>query len=254
VIKFIWEIIHSLSSKRNIDCGVNAMKLENNHLEWLQTASDEEKQLWNQMNEFRDLFEDMLFEEGTVSYELMRPEIDPDDDPDEERNDFRVFANESYDFDEELENTAVPYEQINNFDMGWFTVKVAELPSDQLGYYDHSKQEICISSDAVENETVLLHMMTHLYVSVINELHPYYHDMLCWALYQDLRKKIKWLDTAITEHAHRLNGTSMYSHTEKFDLLFLLKSFDLDIRQGNLLGTVFGCARLDLFDGFDYED
>ena len=105
-----------------------------------------------------------------------------------------------------------------------------------------------------EDDVVILHEMIHLHEYVLNDLPLYYHDMVYWALYKNLRNKIPDLDCIITEHAHALNENELYRTGGLHDILFLLKSFDLDIRKGFPLGTVFGYGRVDEFKNYKYKD
>ena len=96
--------------------------------------------------------------------------------------------------------------------------------------------------------------MIHLHEAVINDLPMYFHDMLYWALYKELKVKILQLDEIITQHAHILTGSTLYSAGGLHDILFLLKSFDLDIRQGYPLGTVFAYGKEDEFRKYSYNE
>lgn len=133
-----------------------------------------------------------------------------------------------------------------------FKTRIVDL-DDCLGCYNSAEQTLSVSPVAVGENSVLLHEMIHLHESVINELPLHYHDMLLWSLYQDLREKIKGLDDAINQHAHILNEHTIYSQGGLHDILFLLKSFDLDIRYQCPLGTVFGYGRIDDFKYLQYD-
>ena len=69
---------------------------------------------------------------------------------------------------------------------------------------------------------------------------------------EDLKTKIPKLDDIISSHAHLLTGSTIYYRGGLHDILFLLKSFDLDIRMGYPLGTVFGYGRADEFKDCEY--
>ena len=58
----------------------------------------------------------------------------------------------------------------------------------------------------------------------------------------------------ITGHAHLLTGSTIYSSGGLHDILFLLKSFDLDIRMGYPLGTVFSYGREEEFKEYSYKN
>lgn len=106
--------------------------------------------------------------------------------------------------------------------------------------------------EAVDDDATILHELIHLHEYVINDLPMYFHDMVFWALYKDLKKKIPQLDEIITGHAHMLTEATLYSRGGLHDILFLLKSFDLDIRMGYPLGTVFAYGRADEFKDYSY--
>ncbi|WP_329886773.1 hypothetical protein [Pseudoramibacter faecis] len=204
-------------------------------MDWYYTqASEAERKLFDKMDEFSDLFEDMLFEPGTASYELIK------------------CQSKSADSDEWRDDEAPRPESLEYFSYTFFKTKIESLDGRE-GYYDHQNQIICLSPEVAEDDATLLHEMIHLHESVINELPLYFHDMLYWALYHDLREKITELDQAITQHAHILNESTIYNNGGLHDILFLLKSFDLDIRKGYPLGTVFAYGGVDDFKFLTYK-
>jgi hypothetical protein len=81
----------------------------------------------------------------------------------------------------------------------------------------------------------------------------YFHDMLYWALYRDVRKRISKLDEIIDGHVHMLMGSTLFADGGLHDILFLLKSFDLDMKKGCPLGTVFGYGRDNEFKSYRYK-
>lgn len=58
--------------------------------------------------------------------------------------------------------------------------------------------------EAATDDATILHEMIHLHEGVINGLPFYFHDVLYWARYQDLCKKVANLDDAISQYAHIL--------------------------------------------------
>ena len=187
--------------------------------------------LMERVEEFGDHFDDMLFRHGTGAYQLTMVKT---------QNDAGAWSEIGDSLPEELEE----------FDYSRFRYKT-EKPSDCDGYFNAVESILCVPPDA-EDSTVL-HEMIHLHESVINDLPMYFHDMLYWALYQDLRSKIPQLDDIVTGHAHLLTGTTISDIGGVHDILFLLKSFDLDIKMGYPLGTVFAYGRADDFKGYTYE-
>lgn len=69
----------------------------------------------------------------------------------------------------------------------------------------------------------------------------FYHDAVLYCLYRDLNERIE-------AHGHILNSSQIAKTGGVHDILFLLKSFDLDLKMGYKLGTVFGYGMTDEWD------
>ena len=110
---------------------------------------------------------------------------------------------------------------------------------------------ITIAPDFAEDNNVLLHEMIHAFEYLMEKLTGYsqLHDVVLLCLYNDLKLKIPDLDDLITKHAHLLYGVDITEHGGRHDVLFLLKSYDLDLRLNLPLGTVCGYGR----DGFSTQ-
>ena len=212
------------------------MKMDGSqYMNWYRSkATPEEKRLVDKVRELGALFEDMLFAPDTSTYELIRCQSKLED------NDIWV--------DDEID---LP-DQLACFSYTFFLFKI-EKQKRSYGFFDSSEQLLCIIPEKAEDDIVILHEMIHLHEFVLNDLPLYFHDMVNWALYKDLRNKILNLDDIITDHAHALNGNELYKTGGVHDILFLLKSFDLDIKKGFPLGTVFGYGRADDFKDCNYR-
>ena len=209
---------------------------ESHYMNWYWSeATPAEKRLVDKISEFGELFADMLFGPDSSTYELIKCQSKPQGSD--------VWIDDEVDLPE----------QLAFFSYTFFHYKVEKQES-SYGYFDSSEQLLCIVPEKVEDDVVVLHEMIHLHEYVLNDLPLYYHDMVYWALYKDLRNKIPDLDCIITEHAHALNENELYRTGGLHDILFLLKSFDLDIRKGFPLGTVFGYGRADEFKNYKYKD
>lgn len=195
-------------------------------------ASEQEKGLYEKVENFGVLFWDMLFKQGTCSYELTRVNV-----TEQNGNSFSAGMG--------------VVEELEGFDYSSFYYKVEDLP-DYDAYYNRAEKLLCVSTEMLSSDSTILHEMIHLHEAVINELPMYLHDMLYWALYKDLKEMIPQLDEIITRHAHILTESTLYSEGGLHDVLFLLKSFDLDIRQGYPLGTVFAYGKEDEFKEYSY--
>ena len=208
---------------------------ESRFMNWYwQEATPEEKQLHDKMYDFEPLFSDMVFEEGSASYDLIR------------------CQSKKKDNDEWIDDVIDLPDEIRHFSYNYVLTKIEDI---QVGSacYNSEEQALTIRPDKITDDGVLLHEMIHMYEQVIDELPKYFHDVLLWAIYQKLKKQVHGLDDAITQHVHVLNEWSIDRYGGSHDLLFLLKSFDLDIRQGYPLGTVFGYGAIDDYKYITYE-
>ena len=225
----------------------------------LQSASDNERLLYDKMYDFGEFFKDMLFEKDTAPYNFVKyQERASDADADQAAikqapvkqlsDEQEKWINDLFgDEQEEWVNDLLRPDELAYFSYTYFKIRVEKLPPGYAGYYDKKEQLLCVTPEAITDDVVILHEMIHLHEGVINDLPFYFHDVLYWALYQDLRKKIANLDDAISRYAHVLNESEIHSHGGLHDVLFLLKSFDLDIRQGYPFGTVLRYGQADKF-------
>lgn len=203
--------------------------------EWfLHSATQDEKRLYDKIISFGEFFDDMLFQEGTCTHDLIKCKI-------------------AYDNDELIDEEAHVPDELHCFSYTWFHLKVEKLNGPYDGCFNSEKQELCICPEKVDDDLTILHEMIHLHEFVIDELPLYIHDMVLWALYQDLKQKIPQLDKLINSQAHMLIGSTLYHKGGLHDILFLLKSLDLDIRQNYPLGTVFSYGRTELFKQYHYD-
>ena len=212
------------------------MKMDSSwYKEWYWTqATPDEKQLIDKIGDFESLFEDMLFQPGTSTYELIQCKS-------------KLQGSDEW-IDDEID---LP-DELAYFSYTFFHFKVEPL-NGCAGAFSHPDQTLTVTPEALENDSTILHEMIHLHEYVINDLPMYFHDMVYWALYKDLKKKIPELDNIITGHAHLLTGSTIYSAGGLHDILFLLKSFDLDIRMGYSLGTVFAYGRDEELKNYSYN-
>lgn len=211
------------------------MKMDDSwYMDWYWTqATPDEKRLIVKVGEFEHLFFDMLFQEGTSTYELLQCKSKPQGS------------------DEWIDDVVDPPDELSYFSYTFFHFKVEPLDGCD-GVFSHADQTLTVTSEALEDDSTILHELIHLHEFVINDLPMYFHDMVYWALYKDLKDRIPKLDEIITGHAHLLTGSSIYSSGGLHDILFLLKSFDLDIRMGYPLGTVFAYGRDEELKGYSY--
>lgn len=176
-------------------------------IHFLERGSDEEKKLHMDVYEYADMFGDMLLE------------------------------NEAQDSDLEQFIT----EDMKYLDYHWFIYSVETL-DDLDGYYNHSQQKLAISDNLKGEEYTItvLHEMIHLHEFVLNEQRLYFHDIVYWKLYYGLKEKIKNIDELLNYYTDLIELNFVYEQGGLHDVLFFLKSLDLDLRMGYELGTVCG--------------
>ena len=135
---------------------------------------------------------------------------------------------------------------------------ISELSTGIAGQTDHHNRTVTVDLEHEDDDVVLLHEMIHAFLGLYNReedfinpagdkvfvcVYPFIRDALLLCLYNDLSKKIKDLDARILAHANIHNGVAIANEGGSHDILFFLKSLDLDLRCGYELGTVCGYDR-----------
>lgn len=141
-----------------------------------------------------------------------------------------------------------------------YIVDIADmLPEGIAGQTDHTKYTVTIAPEHENDDIVLLHEMIHVYEGLYNYMgdppmyghygeiqpvvFPFIRDALLISLYNDLKCKIVDLDERILKHANIHSGVKIAVDGGNHDILFFLKSLDLDLRKDYQLGTVCGYGR-----------
>lgn len=204
------------------------MRLKDRSFEWYPQASEQDIILAKRVEKLGEFFDDMLFNVGSSTQDFVMCKM--------------KMSGESDWIDSPV---WLPY-NLEHFDYCCFLYSVREFDDpDTTGRFDCEEQELSISPSHLNNDAVILHEMIHLHEYVINELPLFYHDAIFVSLYNDLLNKIPDLPQRIMEHGHILNEQDLYDLGGLHDILFLLKSFDLDLKMGYELGTVFGYGMAD---------
>lgn len=190
--------------------------------EWGQKASQADYKLYEKVYEFSDMFEDMIFGEGSVTFNFIKCQS-------------QIVGTNEW-----IDDTAQLPEEIEYFSYGFFTYHVKDLGDGITGQFNGSNFSLSVAPEYIDDDSVILHEMIHLHELVIDLQPQFFHDTLLFCLYKDLSKKISDLDERIEAHGHILNSSVIARAGGTHDILFLLKSFDLDLRKGYKLGTVFG--------------
>lgn len=193
---------------------------------WYQTATKEDLTLFGRVEGFAHLFEDMIFSNGTPTHEFIRCQS-------------KLLGSDEWVDDE----VPIP-EEIEYFSYTFFTYHISNL-DDFSGCFNRKDYSLSVDVSSIDDDSVVLHEMIHLHEFVINDLPMFYHDAVLYCLYRNLSSKIVDLDEKIEAHGHILNSSQIAETGGVHDILFLLKSFDLDLKMGYKLGTVFGYGLTD---------
>lgn len=198
---------------------------------WYLNASEIEKELFDLVFNYSEkYFSDFRFEPGTISDDFVRIEYTDD-------NGETIEATES-----------VPdiLEFFNIIVLEAFQYKVELLDEGTVGSVDTTNLILTITPGAVNDQAGkpdILHEIIHMYECAFEILPKFYHDILLVSLYKKLKEVISDLDERIVMHTHVILGEQITSLGGDHDVLFLLKSFDLDLQCGYKLGTVCGYGR-----------
>ncbi len=150
------------------------------------------------------------------------------------------------------DRAGVSHEAYDDYHMGLlengFNVYIKDLDEDIGGQTDRKNKSIFINSNHSDDKATVLHEMIHAHEVILESRESFYHDILLLCLYNDLKGKISDIDAKILAHTHAINGEIISEQGGSHDVLFLLKSLDLDLRCGFELGTVCGYGRQELFN------
>ena len=194
--------------------------MEDRARELFETATEDDRLLYEKVISFSDLFEDMLFVEGSASAKLLAHKgIDP--------------------LSGEMSSAVLNRPNIlESFTYTFFSYKVENGDPKHGGDYNPKDQTLCIQKNHLEYDDVILHEMIHMHEHVVDSLPLIWHDALYYSLYKSLKRKIRKLDKIISMREQMLWENYAYPKGGSHDILFMLKSFDLDLRLGYKLGTV----------------
>jgi len=191
---------------------------------WFETATLADRQLYITVLQYEeDYFPDMTFKPDSIISDFIRLEMPCDN---------GVYVTDYEDGPEELFSISDGYYRcfINNLD-------------DSIGRVNKKERTLTISPEYANDKSTILHEMIHAYISLVDYYAQFYHDILLLCLYNNLKGKISDLDNRILGHAHVWKCTEITKRGGSHDILFFLKSLDLDLRCGYKLGTVCGYGR-----------
>lgn len=121
---------------------------------------------------------------------------------------------------------------------------IAEDVAKYDAYTDISSRKIVVDKKHIKNKATILHEMIHAHEFILEKRKPLLKEIVLLELYKDLKPKLSQknidIDTWIFNHANIPHNEDLADAGSEHDLLFFLKSIDLDIRCGFELLTVFG--------------
>lgn len=101
-------------------------------------------------------------------------------------------------------------------------------------------RKITIDKQYIHSKPVILHEMLHAHEYIISQVSSILRDLLTLELYKELKRKIEKLDEIIFNHGNIPYNLEMSKSGGNHDVLFPLKSIDLDLKCNFELFTVFG--------------
>lgn len=182
--------------------------------EWFENKTEKEEDLELFISLQEDLFSDMIFEKGSITGDFML------------RNEKHLIFETGLSIDEQYFRFIV--EDIEKYD----------------AYTDVNSRKIVVDKKHIKNKPTILHEMLHAHEFILEKRKPLLKEILLLELYKDLKPKLNQknidIDTLIFNHANIPHNEDLADAGGEHDLLFFLKSIDLDIRCGFELLTVFG--------------
>ena len=183
-------------------------------------ATPEEKEIYKLICRFGNYFDDLTLQKDSCTYTI-------------------------------FETNAEPYLQ-TFFDNLIVCVREFGDPN-LLACYDSNYHTVTVSPKVQTEEYCILHEMIHMFDKRFDSTSGL-REAVAWRLYYHLQEKINGLDEAILDFTKIRSLASINRCPENprvfqggHDTLFLLKSFDLDMKMDYPFGTVLGYGYTDKF-------
>ena len=181
--------------------------------EWFKNKTEKEEDLELLILLQENLFSDMLFEKGSITGDYML------------RNGKHLTFEPGLSIDEQ-----------------YFRF-IVEDNAKHDAYIDVNTRKIVVDKKYIKDKPTILHEMLHAHEFILEKRKPLLKEIVLLALYKDLKPKLSQknidIDTWIFTHANIPHNEDLAAIGGEHDLLFFLKSIDLDIRCGFELLTVF---------------
>ena len=138
----------------------------------------------------------------------------------------------------------------DNYDKGTFGFTRARQKKEKEGEEEVSPSIGVVRTGNLEElHQTLAHEMIHHLENELNNLNEAYCQYLTVKLWEKLSPMTPDLERRVLEHLEYSKLTNMEKECGQHDMLFLLKSYDIDLANGWTLGTTFGYH--DVSDGTD---
>ena len=109
------------------------------------------------------------------------------------------------------------------------------------GHYDHKTKVLSVLLEG--NDTLiptLMHEMIHYYERTLDSINPSLKQYVLVHVWPYVAERIPDLEQRAQKHLEMTGHRELENAGGPHDLLFLVKSYELDIRNDYTLGTVFG--------------
>lgn len=119
--------------------------------------------------------------------------------------------------------------------------EISELPGDVLGQFEPETMTITLApSVSGIKKSDLAHEMIHYYECELGRKAPNARDVIALSLYERLRSEVEDLSSRVAREMELVTRNEIEELGGSHGVLFLLKSYDIDLRLGLPLGTVHG--------------
>ena len=116
--------------------------------------------------------------------------------------------------------------------------ELKESADGTTGAYDPKSKAIGVLDGM--DVTTLMHEMIHMYEHQIDELNPSIRQYLAVKIWEKICPQVTDLEARILGHLEPVGLRELENWGGQHDVLFLLKSYDIDLQLGLKLGTTMG--------------
>ena len=198
--------------------------LNQKYYEWIKNQTEKEKALKKFVGSLEYLFEDMCFRQGSIT------------------GDYMLHNGRHLSFVPPLK-----------FDKQYFCLAVDNIEGhgEKPAYTDVISRKIVVDKRHINDKSTILHEMIHAHEFILERRKPLLKEIVLLELYKDLKPKLSQknldIDTWIFNHANVPHNEDLADEGGEHDLLFFLKSIDLDLKCGFEFFTVFGYNYYNIF-------